>query len=164
MPRNPATALGASGALHSNPLDAPRITPQQLLASMPPSVREAFPDPATFPLFGWTEETLWRLDLPVEEMPLVAFDWLLDLPIWRWEGSRFQVSLRHVLDDPERYRAHHEKAACADTRYPIHVTERGGRWVILDGYHRLLKSLLQAAPSISVVKVRAQNLALPGHT
>ena len=143
MPRNTVDALGASPP---DPLDAPRVTPQQLLAAMPPAVREAFPDPSTFPMSGWTEETLWRLDLP----------------IWRWEGRRFQLSLRQVLEDRERYRAHHEKAARADTSLPIHVAERGGRWVILDGYHRLLKVLLQGAPTIKVVKVRARDLAPPG--
>jgi len=50
---------------------------------MPPCVREAFPDAEAFPLSGWTEETLWRLDLPVEEIPVETFDWLLDLPVWR---------------------------------------------------------------------------------
>ena len=110
---------------------------------------------------GWTEETLWRLDLPIEEVPVATFDWLLDVPIWRWQGRRFQLSVRQVLNDPERYRAHHEKAARADTSYPIHIAERGGRWVILDGYHRLLKTLLQGAPRIRVVKVRARDLATP---
>jgi hypothetical protein len=128
---------------------------------MPPAVRAAFPDPATFPMSGWTEQTLWRLDLPAEDVPVETFEWLLDLPIWRWEGRRFQLSVRQVLTDPERYRAHHEKAARADTSYPIHIAERGGRWVVLDGYHRLLKTLLQGAPTIKVVKVRAQDLAPP---
>jgi hypothetical protein len=34
-----------------------------------------------------------------------------------------------------------EKAMRADTRYPIHITFSNGRWMILDGYHRLLKTL-----------------------
>ncbi len=149
-----------AGDLH--PLEAPRVTREQLLESMPQRVRKAFPDPREFPLFGWTEETLWRLDLPVEEVPVSTFDWLLDLPIWRWEGRRFQLSLNDVLRDPERYRAHREKAERADTRYPIHVTRHNSRWVILDGYHRLLKSLIRGAPTICVVKVWAEDLVPAG--
>jgi hypothetical protein len=143
----------------AGPLDAPEVTPEQLLAAMPARVREAFPDPAAFPLTGWTEATLWRLELPSEEVPVETFAWLLDVPVWRWRGRRFQVSLREVLDDPETYRAHHEKALRADTAYPIHVTRRDGRWVILDGYHRLLQALLRGAPTVKVVKVRAEDLA-----
>jgi hypothetical protein len=107
----------------------------------------------------WTEEALWQLDLPVEEIPVATFDWLLDLPIWRWEGRRFQLSLQDVLRDPARYQAHIQKAELADTRYPIHVTFHNGRWIILDGYHRLLKSLLNGASTIKAMKVRAADLA-----
>jgi hypothetical protein len=127
---------GTYGTEGTDPLDAPRVTREQLLAAMPPRVREAFPDPAQF---TWTDAALWRLDLPVAEVPLATFAWLLDLPIWRWAGRRFQLSLNDVLRNPERYRAHVEKAERADTAYPIHVTWHNDRWVILDGYHRLLK-------------------------
>lgn len=142
-----------------DPLDAPRVTPEQLLASMPPRVREAFPDPAVFPLFGWTEETLWQLDRPVEEVPIDVFDWLLEVPIWRWQGRRFQLSLRDVLRHPDQYQAHYEKAERADTRYPIHITRSKRRWIILDGYHRLLKTLVRGESTIKVMKVRAEDLA-----
>lgn len=144
----------ASGSAGGHPLDAPRITPEQLRASMPPRIREAFPP------FGWTEETLWRLDLPVEAIPVSTFDWLLDLPIWRWQSRRFQLSLTDVLNNPEQYRAHHERAERSDTSYPIHITLHNGRWIILDGYHRLLKTLIRRESTIKVVKVRAGDLAL----
>lgn len=149
----------ASGADAPGALDAPQLTPEQFLASMPPRVRAALPDPATFPLTGWSVETLWRLDRPVEEVPVAAFAWLLDVPVWRWAGRRFQVSLRDVLNDPETYRAHVEKALQADLAYPIHVTRSRGRWVILDGYHRLLETLLLGLPTIKVVHVRAEDVA-----
>lgn len=137
----------------ADPLSAPSVTREQLLASMPPRVRWALPR------FDWTEEALWGLDLPAEEVPVGAFDWLLDLPLWRWEGRRFQVALRDVLGDPERYRAHWDKAERADTAYPIHITRHRGRWVVLDGYHRLLKTLARGDPTVKAVKVRAADLA-----
>jgi hypothetical protein len=120
---------------------------------MPPRVR------AAFPRFQWSEPALWRLQLPVEEMPVEAFDWLLDLPLWRWRGRRFQVSLREVLADPARYREHWEKAERADTAYPVHVACHRGRWVILDGYHRLLKTLARGGRTVRVVKVSAGDLS-----
>jgi hypothetical protein len=103
-------------------------------------------------------EALWRLNLPTEELPVETFDWLLDLPVWRWQGRRFQVSLQDVLKEPAQYRSHHEKAEGTDTSYPIHVTHHRGRWVILDGYHRLLKTLVHGGRTIKVVKVRAGDL------
>ena len=112
-----------------------------------------------FPRFMWTEEALWQLDLPVEELPIETFDWLLDLPIWRWQGNRFQLSLQDVLNHPKQYRAHCEKAERADTAYPIHITRYRGPWVILDGYHRLLKALAAGSRTIKAVKVRAADLS-----
>jgi hypothetical protein len=138
---------GPGGGGH---LDAPDVTPEEYLAAMPPRVREAFPHPADFPLTGWTEAMLWRVDRPAESVVVTTFAWLLDMPIWRWDGRRFRVSLRDVLDDPETHRAHHEKARRADLAYPIHITYSRGRWVILDGYHRLLKALLQGAVKTAV--------------
>ena len=95
----------------------------------------------------------------MEEVPVETFDWLLDLPIWRWQGRRFQVSVREVRNDPERYQAHHAKAERAGTTYPIHITWQHGRWIILDGYHRLLTTVVRHRPTIKAVKVRAEDLA-----
>ena len=94
----------------------------------------------------------------MEEVPVSNFDWLLDLRIWRWQGRRFQLSLRDVLHEPARYRAYHEKAESADTTYPIHIFRHRRRWVILDGYHRLLKTLVNGGRTIRVIKVRAGDL------
>jgi hypothetical protein len=140
----------------SGDLDAPQVSREELLASMPLRVRRAFPQ------FDWTEEALWRLQLPVEELPVETFDWLLDLPIWRWQGRRFQISMQDVLSDPAQYRAHHEKAERADTAHPIHVTWYRRRWVILDGYHRLLRTIVEGRRTIKAVKVRAEDLASGG--
>jgi hypothetical protein len=85
-------------------LEAPTVTREELFASMPPEVRRAFPR------FNWTENALWRLNPPVEELPVQTFTWLLDLPIRRWQGQCFQLSMGVVLNDPATYRAHREKA------------------------------------------------------
>ena len=119
---------------------------------MPADVKHALPS------FAWSVDELWKLKLPIEDFPVERFSWLLELPIWRWRGKRWQVSMREVLDDPNRYRAHHEKSERTDTRYPIHVSFHNGRWIILDGYHRLLKTLSREERTIKAVNVRAQDL------
>src|SRR5262249_29149450 len=60
---------------------------------------------------------------------------------------------------PARYREHWKKAERADTAYPVHVARHRGRWVILDGYHRLLKTLARGGRTVRVVKVTAGDLS-----
>lgn len=120
---------------------------------MSEAVRGLFPD------FPWSVEGLLALTLDVEEMPLDRFDWLLDIPLWRWMGRRRQLSLRDVIDAPERYAAHVRKAIAADAAYPIHVSPtRDGHLIILDGHHRLLRAILTGQRTIPAMRVTAADL------
>lgn len=134
-----------------DPLYAPDVTREELLASMPEDVKQALPQ------FAWSVEGLWKLERPIEDFPVDRFTWLLDLPMWRWRGRRWQISMQDVLSDPEQYRAHHERSERTDTRYPIHVTFHNDRWIILDGYHRLLKTLSRGRANIKAVQVQAND-------
>jgi hypothetical protein len=135
-----------------DPLQADDVSTGELLASMPAAVR------AAFPVFDWSVERLWTLQLPVHALPIETFDWLLDLPIWRWRGKRFQVSVRDVIADSDTYAPHVRKAMATDLSYPIHVTTHGNRIVILDGYHRLLKAVLLGRASLDAVEVTDEDL------
>jgi hypothetical protein len=111
-------------------LYAPDVTRVELLASMPEDVKQALPP------FAWSVEDLWKLDRPIEDFPVDRFTWLLDLPMWRWRGRRWQISMQDVLSDPEQFREHYEKSERADTRYPIHVTftmTDGSSWTAITG-------------------------------
>jgi hypothetical protein len=141
----------AGSRADEDPLSVPDVSPEELLESMPPDVMQALPR------FAWSVEDLWKLERPSETFPVDRFAWLIDLPIWRWRGRRWQISMRDVLDHPEQYRAHHEKSERSDARYPIHVTFHNGRWIILDGYHRLLKTLSRGQAIIKVVRVQADD-------
>lgn len=113
---------------------------------------------AAFPTFAWSVDRLWQLQLPVQTVPIESFAWLLELPIWRWSGRRFQVSINDVVDHPRTYAAHRRKAMATDLAYPIHVTEHHHRLVILDGYHRLLKTMLLGHTSLDAMEVTADDL------
>lgn len=120
---------------------------------MPPTVRRALP------AFAWTIERLWALPTPPRDVPIAEVSWLLDLPVWRWRGRRFQVPPSAVLADPTAFAAHLEKAMATDLSFPIHVIRRNGRLVILDGYHRLLKALLLGQSTIKAVEVTRADLS-----
>lgn len=120
---------------------------------MPEAVRGLFPD------FSWSVEALWSVTLDVEDMPLDRFDWLLGIPLWRWRGRRRRLSLRDVVDDPERYGAHVRKAMAADAACPIHVSPTRGRHpIILDACHRLLRAILTGQGAIPAMRVTPADL------
>lgn len=133
-------------------LEAPRVSRRALRATMPPEVRRAFP------ALYWSEEQLWAIPTPATDMDVRELVWLIDLPVWRWHGQRFQVSIRDMLERPDDYAAHVAKARDADLSFPIHVMRHRGRLVILDGYHRLLKTLLLGRKTIRAVAIRRDEL------
>lgn len=133
---------------HSDdPLYAPAVSSRELELSMPPEVKVIWPH------FEWRLPQLWALERPAERMPVLEFLWLLELPLWRWQGQRFRITPAQVLANPTEFWPRYEKAMSADLTYPIHVAAHGGRWVILDGYHRLLKAVVLGENSIAVVRV-----------
>jgi hypothetical protein len=77
------------------------------------------------------------------------YDWMLDLPLWRHEGNWFAVTPRQVLDDPATYPDQWERTLGADPSWPVHVTSRGTRLVIIDGVHRLLRSTFEGADTFA---------------
>jgi hypothetical protein len=147
VPAVPAEQTPTIGAM---PKEAPRWN--ELYRRLPPELRSYQLE------LAWSRETLWALDLPVEEMPVPELVWQLSLPWWR-DGERYFV-LRptDVLEAPERYPEQHARTLAADLACPIDITLRQGRWFVLDGVHRLLKAVLVGARTISVRKLNAADL------
>ena len=120
---------------------------------VPGAVREALPmDP-------WSLEPLWRLELPVRPVQVAELDWLLDLPLWQLNGTRFQVSPRQVRDDPAGFPDHLTRAMASDLRYPVHLAQHRGRLVVLDGFHRLLKASIEGRTEIGAMVLSREDLA-----
>ncbi|QLL08893.1 hypothetical protein [Mycobacterium vicinigordonae] len=67
--------------------------------------------------------------------------WHLGLPFWSDNGVPFQVCPRDVRADPDRYHDQWARTLASDLSFPLHArVDEGGRVVILDGVHRLLKA------------------------
>ena len=108
---------------------------------------------------AWDRERLWSLDLPVEKMAVAELSWQLALPWWRDGDRYFSVRPLDVLERPDVYRDQLRRTFEADLMYPLDVTLRSGRWLVLDGVHRLLKAVLLGAETVRVRRVPAELLA-----
>lgn len=111
--------------------------------------------------FSWDNKKVWNLELPVEEIDIQELEWILDLPFWNTKGNSYDLSAREVLTHPEMYPYHTQRINKSDTTYPIDIMKnKKGKWLILDGLHRLVKLLSEGRVKILVRKVPKELLHL----
>ena len=106
--------------------------------------------------FGFMYESpkIWKLDIPVEQIPISELESNLDIPYLEKEGTDdWNLTLRELISDAKKEPAHYEKVKNAKLEYPIEIYFFEGSWKILDGIHRLCKALLEGKKTISVRKV-----------
>ena len=92
---------------------------------------------------------------PLEQIPVAHVAWVLDLPIWGWQGRPFQVTPNQVAADPEKYAVHYARVMWSDLDDPIVVSQRNGRTVVLDGYHRLLRAVIEGRSTLPARRRRS---------
>ena len=95
---------------------------------------------------------------PIELMPVRELEWILDLPLWWDAGHPFRLRPRDVLVEPERNRAQHVRTNEADLAIPVDVAWHQGRWVVVDGVHRLLKAISLGHTAVAAREVPAAAL------
>lgn len=102
--------------------------------------------------FGnWDEEKIWALDLPIVEMDVKKLLWHFDVPFWSNDnGERWTVSIWDVVDGDEGTKNEQTKMKKADLSCPIDIIENKGKWLVLDGLHRLAKLYKQGQEKIKV--------------
>lgn len=103
--------------------------------------------------FGWSESKVWVLDFSVEEIPLSDLAWHFDIPFWDFLDDNYNLSPNQVVSDPEKYKVEYDRTMKADLSHPIDIMENKGRWLILDGLHRLVKARILGYDKISVRKI-----------
>ena len=114
--------------------------PEALL--LPASLQGVF-----FP-FRWDKHALWDLPTPAMLLSLTELEWHLDLPVWSTQPPKplFDLLPREVIAQPALHENHWQRIIAAPLEYPLDLFEYNGRWVIMDGYHRLAKHhVLQSA-------------------
>lgn len=108
----------------------------------------------------WDVEAIWALDLPVSRMDVARFAWILDAPVWPFEGEGYCVTPSEVMADPRRYEVEYARVENASLAYPLDVCFHKGRWMILDGVHRLVKAILRGDLDVPVRIVPDRHLKL----
>ncbi len=104
--------------------------------------------------FDWDTTKVWALKEPTVEMPMNELAWHFDIPFWSSEGTAvYNLSPKEVMEHPDRESTHWRLIQAADTTYPIDIMENKGRWLILDGLHRLAKEYVAGKTTVSVRKI-----------
>lgn len=102
--------------------------------------------------FNWSEKKVWKLDIPATDMEIDELVWHFEIP-FLWENGIYNLKPRNVMDNPQEYEKEYARAMQTDLTYPIDIMENKGRWVILDGLHRLMKASILGAKTVRVRKV-----------
>ena len=97
---------------------------------------------------------MWALDESVEDMNIEELIWHFDIPFWEKEGTdAYNLIPWDVINHPEIEKTHYKKVQNADLSHPIDIMENKGRWLILDGLHRLVKAYMQGQKTVKVRKI-----------
>ena len=121
--------------------------------------REIHVDPLhkehSFDLPFWRDnKKLWALEVPVEEMDIDELLWIFDIPFWEDEEGNIVITPNEVINNLDAYPYHRDKIDSCDTSYPIDIMKnKKGKWLTLDGLHRLVKLHLNKESKIRVRKI-----------
>jgi ASC-1-like (ASCH) protein len=102
--------------------------------------------------FDWSEEKVWALDVPTEEIDIHQLTWHFDVP-FLWENGIYNLKPQDVIDKPEKHKEEYERTMKADLIHPIDIMQNKGRWLILDGLHRLMKASILNMEKVQVRKI-----------
>ena len=100
----------------------------------------------------WEPPRVWSLPTPTSYLPFEDLAWHLGLTVWTTVRGepRFDFAPAMVLAAPGSHTRHWKKIQEADVRYPLELFQNSGRWVILDGYHRLCRHQLSGSEKVPV--------------
>lgn len=108
--------------------------------------------------FDWSEEKVWALDIPVEEIDIDELIWHFDVPFLWESGGVYNLTPREVLDNPDAHKGEYERTIKADLGHPIDIMQNKGRWLILDGLHRLMRASILGMRKVRVRKVPRERI------
>ena len=108
--------------------------------------------------FNWSEEKVWVLDVPTEDMDINELTWHFDIPFLWENGGVYNLTSREVIGHPEAHEAEYERTMKADLVHPIDIMQNKGRWLILDGLHRLMKASILGMDKVRVRKVPRERI------
>lgn len=121
--------------------------------------KEIYVDPRhtehAFDMPFWRDnEKLWALDVPAEEIQIDELLWILDIPFWENEDGDIVIAPNEVIQNADQYPEHRDRINDGDTAYPLDIMKnKRGKWLTLDGLHRLVRLVLEGANTVQVRKI-----------
>ena len=103
--------------------------------------------------FKWSNQLVWNLKVESESMSVDDLLWHLDIPWLHTEGERFNLTPNDILKYPKLYQQQYERTMESDLSFPIDIMYNKGRWLILDGLHRLMKAVHGGERNVVVRKI-----------
>lgn len=103
--------------------------------------------------FRWDERKVWALDVPAEDMDISELAWHFDIPFWSKPGGFYNLPAREVIEHRDENEQEYKRTLQADISHPIDIMLWRGRWLILDGLHRLVKQAIEGKKMVRVRKV-----------
>ena len=103
--------------------------------------------------FDWSEKKVWALDIPVEEMNIKELGWHLEVPFWDKKNGYYDLMPSQVMQEPEKYKEEYDRTMNCNLDYPLDIMQNKGRWLLLDGLHRLVKAKILDIKKIRVRKI-----------
>ena len=103
--------------------------------------------------FRWDNKKVWSLNVPIETADRLLLDWHFGIPFWNTENKYYNLKPIDVINKPNKYKAEYERTLNADLSHPIDIMKNKGRWLILDGLHRVVKAKILGQSKIQVRKI-----------
>lgn len=114
-----------------------------MASSVPKEIQEVGFD------FWWDSKKVWQLDVPVTEMGVKQLAWHFAYPFCT-KVERNTTSNPLTSNSSAEHQVEYDRTMAADLSYPIDVMDWKGRWLILDGLHRLVKAAIQKQTTVRV--------------
>jgi len=108
--------------------------------------------------FNWSEEKVWALDIPPEEMDIFELTWHFNIPFWDENGQKYCLYPLDVINHPNLHQEEYKRTMNSDISYPIDIMENKGKWLILDGLHRLVKCKILGKKKVIVRKIPRERI------
>lgn len=103
--------------------------------------------------FDWSEEKVWALGVPVEEIDIKDLEWHFDIPFWDKPGGYYDLKPNDVINFPKKFKEEFDRTMKADLSHPLDIMLWKEKWLLLDGLHRLVKAKLLGMKKVRVRKI-----------
>lgn len=103
--------------------------------------------------FNWEEEKVWALKFPIEEIDIKELTWHFEIPFHWHNRGIYNLKSIEIINNPDKYKEEYERTMKTNLDYPIDIMRNKGRWLILDGLHRLMKSKILGLKKVKVRKI-----------